>query len=60
VVVLTIDLDYIRDLFVRVFKKDINCFILDMTEQKIADALPYYEGACIGVLETLKTRIQEN
>jgi predicted ATP-dependent endonuclease of OLD family len=58
-VVLTIDLDYIRDLFVRVFKKDINCFILDMTEQKIADALPYYEGACIGVLETLKTRIQE-
>jgi predicted ATPase len=58
-VVLAIDADYIRDLFVRVFKKDINCFILDMTQQDIADALPYYEGACAGALEALKTRIKE-
>lgn len=57
--ILQIDTGYIWGLFSRALKKDTHIPVLTITREQLADALPYYDGALVDALSTLKNKIQE-
>lgn len=58
-IVTEISEEYIWSLFKDVLKKDKEIEILDVTQEELADALPYYEGSATGALDVLRERITE-
>lgn len=51
--------EYIWNLFNDVLKKDRKIDILEVRQEELADALPYYEGTAAGALEELKERLRK-
>jgi predicted ATPase len=55
----SIDNSYIKGLFKRSLKKDVTTDICDMTKEKLAKSLSYYDGTEEGSLDELKKVIHE-